>query len=90
MEVSQQVQEQKPEKEKFREAMINIPIQELLDKANGSMFKLCNLAAKRALELNEGAHKLIDGNFPKITTMALEEIRQGKVKLKKETKSDEE
>ena len=79
------------EKERYRETMINMPVQDLAEKAGGSMFKLCNLAGKRALELNEGAPRLIELNFPKVTTIALEEIRQGKVKLKKkEKKSGEE
>ena len=72
-------------------ATINIPIQELLEKTGGSAFKLCNLASKRAIELNDGAPKLIEGNFPKITTAALEEIREGKIKLtKKKTRESSE
>ena len=62
--------------------MINIQMEELVDKTKGSVFKLCNIAAKRALELSDGAQKLIDVNFQKVTTIALEEIRQGKVKIK--------
>lgn len=88
--MTEQLQEQKVVKEVYKEGMINIPIEEMLDKSGGSTFKLCNIASKRALELSEGAHKLIDGVFPKITTLALEEIRQNKVRLKKKEKQESE
>lgn len=53
-------------------------IEELLKKT-GSVYKLVILASKRALELNEGAPRLIETDSKKITTIALEEILQGKV-----------
>ncbi len=63
-----------------------IPMEELLNKT-GSLYKLVVLASKRAAELNAGAGKLIDAS-PKMKfgALALEEIKQGKVRLKKETK----
>lgn len=51
-------------------------------KDSGSLFKLTILAAKRAVELNNGANKLIPTNTTKFTTIALEEIAAGKVKYK--------
>lgn len=47
-----------------------------------SIFKTTILAARRAVELNNGAHKLIDTNSTRFSTIALEEIIQGKVKYK--------
>ena len=66
--------------------MYKIPMEELLDKT-GSIYKLVLLASKRAIELNSGAGKLIEVNPKlKLTTVALEEIRQGKVRLKEASK----
>lgn len=66
--------------------MYNIPMEQLLDKT-GSVYKLVVLASKRAAELNAGAGKLVEASpHIKYSTVALEEIRQGKVKIKKETK----
>ena len=49
----------------------------------GSIYKLCNLAALRAMELNAGMKKLIDCDpSEKVTTVAIKEIAEGKVKLK--------
>lgn len=60
--------------------MIQVPVEELMDRT-GSIFKLCNLASKRAEELNEGAPKLVAGDSRRLALLALEEIRQGKVSL---------
>jgi DNA-directed RNA polymerase omega subunit len=58
-------------------------MEELMNKT-GSIYKLVILASKRAVELNAGAGKLIDSNpGTKLSTLALEEIKQGKVRLKK-------
>ncbi len=56
---------------------------ELLKKV-GSVYKLCNLAAMRAMELNSGMKRLTD-SFPneKVTTIALREIAEDKVSLQK-------
>ncbi len=60
-----------------------VQIEELLEKANG-IYKLTILAARRSIELSRGAGKLID-ICPKTkwSTVALEEIRQGKIGYKK-------
>lgn len=55
--------------------------EELLDKTK-SVYKLVILASKRALELNSGSPKLVDIDSKRIVTIALEEIRQGKVSIK--------
>ncbi|MFH1381250.1 MAG: DNA-directed RNA polymerase subunit omega [Candidatus Omnitrophota bacterium] len=51
-------------------------------KDSGSIFKLAILAARRAVELNNGANKLIATNTTKFTTIAMEEIAAGKVRYK--------
>ena len=56
---------------------------ELVIKAGTSVYKMVILATKRALEIAEGAPKLVDvDNSIKPTTVALMEIIQGKVKVK--------
>lgn len=62
-----------------------IPVEDLLDKVD-SMYKLVILASRRAGELNDGGQKLIDiSPRAKLSTVALEEIRKGKITYK-ETK----
>ncbi len=52
-----------------------------------SIYKLCNLAAQRAMELNSGMRRLVDADpNEKVTTVALREIGEGKVKMKKDKK----
>jgi DNA-directed RNA polymerase omega subunit len=63
--------------------------EELIKYTGGSVYKLVLLASKRAGELNIGAPKLIDGNFPKTGSLALEEIRQGKLRIKGEVKENQ-
>lgn len=59
------------------------PIEELLAKT-GSVYKLVILASRRASELTAGAPTLIDApREKKVSTVALEEILQGKVGIKK-------
>lgn len=66
---------------------MQIALESFLDKANGSMYKLVMIAAKRAIELNAGAGKLIEADpSTKLSTLALEEIRQGRVRLKQQSK----
>ncbi|MBN2831650.1 MAG: DNA-directed RNA polymerase subunit omega [Candidatus Omnitrophica bacterium] len=58
--------------------------EKLLSKSEGSIYKLVNLAAKRALEIAEGQPKLIEANAAvKPSTVALREIAAGKVQAKK-------
>lgn len=61
--------------------MSYVPIEDLLRKT-GSIYKLVVLAGQRAAELNTGAPRLVEMDSEKMTSVALEEIAQGKVKLK--------
>ena len=54
------------------------PLEDFL-KQTPSVYKLVILAAKRAMELNDGAPKLTHSDAVKVSTQALEEIREGKV-----------
>lgn len=65
--------------------MVYMPIEELLEKTD-SVYKLVILAAKRAVELNQGSSALVKIDSKKPTTIALEEIRQGRVALKTKKK----
>ena len=58
--------------------MVQVPIEGLL-KQCPSIYKLVVMAAKRAKELAEGAPKLVETEAKKVTTIALEEIREGKI-----------
>lgn len=58
---------------------MSVPIEQLLEKV-GSLYKLVILAARRALELNEGAPRLIETDpKKKPSVVALEEIAEGKI-----------
>ena len=63
--------------------MPGVPTQELL-KQCPSIYKLVVIAARRAKELSEGAPKLVEMDTKKVTTIALEEIRQGKIQIQLE------
>jgi len=58
-----------------------MPIEKIFKGSDG-IYKITILAARRAVELNNGAKKLIDTNTSKFSTIALEEIAAGKVKYK--------
>ena len=63
--------------------MTNIPIEELLPMANKSIYRLVRMASNRAIELADGKPALVENPATdKETTIALEEIRQGKVVCK--------
>ena len=62
------------------------PIEDLLPRAGGSVYRLVRMAANRALELSEGKVPLIENSVSdKHATTALEEIRQGKVSYRNGT-----
>jgi len=63
--------------------MAQVPIEELLKRC-GSVYRLVLLAAKRAKEVAEGSPSLVDTTHRKVTSIALEEILQGKVLYKAE------
>ena len=58
--------------------MTQMAIEGLL-KQCGSVYKLVILAAKRAKEIAEGAPPLVETEQRKVTSIALEEILQGRV-----------
>lgn len=59
------------------------PLENLLGKAGGSVYKLVRLASKRASELADNKPNLIDAHISqKLATIALQEIAAGKVVLK--------
>ncbi|MFH1553242.1 MAG: DNA-directed RNA polymerase subunit omega [Candidatus Omnitrophota bacterium] len=62
--------------------MKEISRDELIAKT-GSIYKLCNVAALRAMELNSGMRKLVEAEpGEKVTTIAIREISEGKVRMK--------
>ena len=63
--------------------MTYISVENLLKKT-GSVYKLVILASRRALELNRGAAPLVKEEKPsRLSTIALKEIQEGKISLKK-------
>ncbi len=55
------------------------PLEELLPKANGSVYKLVRMASRRALELSETGGKMVEAPAnAKLASIALDEIRYGK------------
>ncbi len=62
---------------------------QLLDKSCDSVYKLVILASKRALEIAEGQPKLVQmSSSAKPSTIALQEVSQGKVFCKKAKPKD--
>lgn len=60
--------------------MLQVDMEQLLDKSGGSIYKLVIVASKRALEIAEGQPKLVDMLITaKPSTIALQEIAEGKV-----------
>ncbi len=56
------------------------PIEELLPKADWSIYKLVRMASNRALELSEGKSPLVESKeTDKLTTLALREIAEGMI-----------
>ena len=67
--------------------MSYVPLEKLIDKSYGSMYKLVLLVSRRALELAEGAARLVEapGDI-KVTTLAMLEVAAGKVAMSEEKK----
>ncbi len=61
--------------------MSYMPVEKIF-KGSDSIYKITILAAKRAVELNNGAKPLIKTNTTRFSTIALEEVAAGKVKYK--------
>lgn len=67
--------------------MPHISMEDLLKKVD-SRYKLVILASRRAAELNTGAQRLVNlSPKTKLSTIALEEIKEGKIGYKKSEKS---
>ena len=64
--------------------MAYMALEKLLDKTEGSVFKLVVLASRRALELAEGQPKLVEGSTAgvKPSIVALQEIEASKLSAK--------
>jgi len=64
--------------------MAHVPLEKILDKADNSLYKLVIIASKRAVEIAEGQPALIQNpSSMQPSTIALEEIAAGRVKIKK-------
>ncbi len=64
--------------------MAHVPLEKLLDKSGKSVYKLVNLASKRALEIAEGQPKMVKADATvKPSTVALIEIAENKLQYKK-------
>jgi DNA-directed RNA polymerase omega subunit len=62
--------------------MMNADIQQLYNRT-GSAYKLVILAARRAIDLSEGAARLIEAApDEKVTNVAIHEILQGRITYK--------
>ena len=60
-----------------------VPLENMVDKTNGSIYKLVILISKRGLEIAEGQPKLVDMDSSiKPSTIALQEIAEGKITYK--------
>ncbi len=58
-------------------------IEDMLDRANGSVYSLVRMAALRALELADGKPPLIENpGTDKVTSISFKEIIAGKVEMK--------
>ncbi|HNQ49970.1 MAG: DNA-directed RNA polymerase subunit omega [Candidatus Omnitrophica bacterium] len=64
--------------------MAHMALEKLLDKTEGSVYKLVVLASRRALELAEGQPKLVEGSSTatKPSIIALQEIGANKLLAK--------
>lgn len=63
-------------------ASVAYKLEELLV-GKGNRYRLAVIASKRARELNAGAPALIESEAKKTTSLALEEILQGKIKYER-------
>ena len=65
--------------------MVYQPLEEMLPRASGGVYRLARLASKRALEISQTGSSLSEkSGAQKLATVALDEIRAGKV-MDKET-----
>lgn len=57
---------------------MNIPIEKIADRSK-SLFTLVLAVARRANDISAGSSPLIKGGSKKVSTIALEEFKEGKV-----------
>ena len=62
------------------------PTEQLLKASEGSVYKLAMLAAKRALQLADGEKPLVESKDEKLLDIALLEIAEEKIKVKRRNK----
>lgn len=63
------------------------PLENLLSRSGGSVYRLTRMAAKRALEISDGQPPLINKPVSdKATSIALEEILEGKIEARQVNK----
>ena len=68
--------------------MAFVPLEKLLPKSGGSVYRMMAMASKRAMELADNMPRLIEHpSSLKAATMAMEEIAAGKVVLKEFAKN---
>jgi DNA-directed RNA polymerase subunit K/omega len=59
-----------------------VPLENLIDKADNNMYKLVHLASARAIQLADGAPRVIEAPHDmKVTTVALLEIAHERVRM---------
>ncbi len=59
-----------------------VPLEKLIDKSNGNMYRLVHVVARRALQLADGAPKFVEAPAEtKVTTLAMMEIATGKITM---------
>lgn len=70
--------------------MAYMALEKLLDKTEGSVYKLVVLASRRALELAEGQPKLVEGSGAAVkpSIIALQEIMQSKLLARAQEKDE--
>lgn len=66
--------------------MSYMPVEKIF-KGSDSIYKITILAARRAVELNNGAKSLIETNTTRFSTVALEEVAAGKITYKTKKQS---
>ncbi len=59
-------------------------VDDLIKNTRGSRYKLAILVARRAIELSSGSPKLIEGSPGNSLSIAIQEVKEGKVRLKEE------
>jgi DNA-directed RNA polymerase omega subunit len=60
----------------------HVPLEKLIGASQGSIYKLCILAAKRAMQLADGEKAMNEKPGEKVLDNALHEIMQGKIRVK--------